>query len=393
MANRRKECFEPHVKLDADSPVPLHHQLSEGIMHELKQCRVPARTVMPPILTLAQTLHLNRDTVRKAYAVLEEREVICRPPGGRILKVTEMFARGNAEEALAAIGVVLPERMESLLDLPNTTALKTVAGIMDGAADLGISAMVVPLPAADDDVARLNNWLKSMLSKLSGLVYLGEDKSRSHEKAFDILLAERTLPQVFISGHRFQEHLGIVRVDMESGFQAAVDTLYELGHRRFAVCGPKIPKRRIFQLQTYDRISLLCKAVRTRTVLRDDFLFEAERGNSEMVPWLNQILSQPERPTALLCADDQEALRVIEIVKKTGLKVPQDVSVIGYGDTGLLPGLSSIRHPWLQTGRAAVEMIAESWRRSIPVNRLDRVLQAPLVIRESVGVAHDASSE
>ena len=74
-------------------------------------------------------------------------------------------------------------------------------------------------------------------------------------------------------------------------------------------------------------------------------------------------------------------------------KVPQDVSVIGYGDTGLLPGLSSIRHPWLQTGRAAVEMIAESWRRSIPVNRLDRVLQAPLVIRESVGVAHDASSE
>ena len=80
MANRRKEYFEPHVKLDADSPVPLHHQLSEGIMHELKQCRVPARTVMPPILTLAQTLHLNRDTVRKAYAVLEEREVICRPP-------------------------------------------------------------------------------------------------------------------------------------------------------------------------------------------------------------------------------------------------------------------------------------------------------------------------
>lgn len=385
MANRRKECFEPHVKLDTDSPVPLHHQLSEGIMHELKQCRVPARTVMPPILTLAQTLHLNRDTVRKAYAVLEDREVICRTPGGRILEVTEMFARGNADEALCAIGVVLPERMESLLDLPNTTALKTVAGIMDGAADLGISAMVVPLPAADDDVARLNNWLKSMLSKLSGLVYLGEDKSRSHEKAFDILLAERTLPQVFISGHRFREHLGIVHVDMASGFQAAVDSLYELGHRRMAVCGPKIPYRKLFQLQTYDRIPLLCEAVRARVPLREDFVFKAQRGNAELGHWLKRILHLPERPTAILCTDDEMAGKIMEMAGEWGRKIPEDLSIIGYGDTGRVPRLSTIRHPWLQTGRAAVEMIAESRRRSIPVSRLDRTLPAPLVIRDSVG--------
>ena len=65
--------------------------------------------------------------------------------------------------------------------------------------------------------------------------------------------------------------------------------------------------------------------------------------------------------------------------------------MIGYGDTGLFPGLASVRHPWLQTGRAAVEMIAESWRRSIPVNQLDRVLQAPLIVRESVGEAHVVS--
>lgn len=380
-----RQIFEPHVKLDADSPVPLHHQLSEGIMHELKQCRVPARTVMPPILTLAQTLHLNRDTVRKAYAVLEEREVICRTPGGRILEVTEMFARGNADEVLAAIGVVLPERMESLLDLPNTTALKTVAGIMDGAADLGISAMVVPLPAADDDVARLNNWLKSMLSKLSGLVYLGEDKSRSHEKAFDILLAERTLPQVFISGHRFQEHLGIVRVDMAPGFQAAVDCLYELGHRRMAVCGTKIPYRKQFQLQTYDRTPLLCEAVRARVPLCRDFICETERGDSALADWLKRILNLPEHPTAILCTDDEEARRVMEIVRAEGGRIPEDLSIVGYGDTGRVPGLSTIRHPWLQTGRAAVEMIAESRRRSIPVNQLDRTLPAPLVIRDSVG--------
>ena len=389
--SKMKRIFEPHVTLEPDSPVPLHHQLSEGIMRELRQCRVPAKTVVPSILALAQSLNLNRDTVRKAYAVLEEGEVIRRTPGGRILEVTEEFVRRNASESLSAIGVVLPERMENLLKQETGTALKTVAGIMDGAAELGFAAMIVPLPSEDDEVERLSGWLKKMLSKLNGLVYLGEDSRHSHEKAFEILLAEHSLPQVFISGHRFQEHLGIVKVDMESGFQAAVDTLYELGHRRFAVCGPKIPKRRIFQLQTYDRIPLLCKAVRSRVPLHDDFVFEAERGASEVIPWLKRLLSLPERPTALLCADDQEAQRVVEIVRETGLKIPQDVSVIGYGDTGLFPGLASVRHPWLQTGRAAVEMIAESWRRSMPVHQLDRVLQAPLIVLESVGEAHVVS--
>ncbi len=73
------------------------------------------------------------------------------------------------------------------------------------------------------------------------------------------------------------------------------------------------------------------------------------------------------------------------MVRESGGKIPGELSVIGYGDTGRVPQLSSIRHPWIQTGRAAVEMIAESRRRSIPVNQLDRSLPAPLVIRDSVG--------
>ena len=75
----------------------------------------------------------------------------------------------------------------------------------------------------------------------------------------------------------------------------------------------------------------------------------------------------------------------MDMVREWGRKIPEDLSVIGYGDTGRVPRLSSIRHPWLQTGRAAVEMIAESRRRSISVNQLDRTLPAPLVIRDSVG--------
>ena len=63
--SKMKRIFEPHVTLEPDSPVPLHHQLSEGIMRELRQCRVPAKTVVPSILALAQSLRQSQNGRRR----------------------------------------------------------------------------------------------------------------------------------------------------------------------------------------------------------------------------------------------------------------------------------------------------------------------------------------
>ncbi|MEI3004993.1 MAG: substrate-binding domain-containing protein [Victivallales bacterium] len=115
------------------------------------------------------------------------------------------------------------------------------------------------------------------------------------------------------------------------------------------------PEAQDFQLQTYDRIPLLCKAVRSRVPLHDDFVFEAERGASEVIPWLKRLLSLPERPTALLCADDQEAQRVVEIVRETGLKIPQDVSVMGMATPVCFRGLPPSAIPGFRRG-------ARQWR-------------------------------
>ena len=218
MRKKGRAVFIPAIQLDSSSPIPLHHQLTERILRDLRQNRIEAGTVLPSILTLASELKLNRDTVRKAYAVLEENRVIERTPGGRILQVTEEFVRKNAERSLYSIGIVLPESMESLLQ-NSPTALKTVSGIMDCASEHGIASLIVPLPSTDNEADRLAGWLREMLSRLNGLIYLGEDKYRSHTKAFEILLAEQRIPQVFISGYRFRNHLGIVRVNMEEGFR------------------------------------------------------------------------------------------------------------------------------------------------------------------------------
>lgn len=383
-----KKTFSPHITLDHSSPVPLHHQLAECIMRELRQNRITAGTVIPPMLTLASDLGLNRDTVRKAYAALEEADVIRRSDGGRILYVSEEFIKSCSVQSLTAVGMVLPSRMESLLRSPGNPALSVVSGIIDGASDLGFSAMVVPLPEADDELARLSGWLRTMISKLNGLIYLGEDSHHSHDKAFELLLAEKSLPQVFISGHRFREHLGIVSVDIVNAADTAVAHLYELGHRSFALCGSEIPVRKIFQLQTFDRLPVMAETIRRYSCkLSDERIITGQSGAPEMWKRLKKILSEPDRPTAIICSDDSIALKVIEAASAMKLKVPKDLSVIGYGDTAVNSNLTSIHHPWMETGRSAIDMIAESLRRNIAVNMLDRTLAAPLTVRGSTGKA------
>jgi len=384
MTTTKRLVFNPHLALDADSPVPLHHQLSEGLTRELRQRRIRRDTYMPTILALARHYGLHRDTVRKAYAVMEDSGVIRRTAGGRLHRVTDDFADSSAALPPTAVGMVLPSRMENLLQ-PRlaVSALQVVGGIMDAAADLGFTAMVVPLPQADDEVSRLTGWLQTMLSRLNGLIYLGEDAHSRHDRAFSLLLAEQSIPQVFISGHRFLEHLGIVSIDLETGIEAAVGHLHQLGHCRIAVVGDRIPVRPMFQLQTFDRIPAMVAALERRGLrLPEQLLHIGRLGDpDDNLSWLRQTLTRPGRPTAILTDNDRNAARVFAVAAELCLRIPEDLSLIGYGATPNLPPVTTICHPWRESGQAAVDMIAESLRRRLPVNQLTRVLPAPLVHR------------
>lgn len=385
--------FYPEIQLNHDSPVPLHHQLAENIRNSLIRNRIPEGTPLPSMLTLAEDLNLNRDTVRRSYGTLENEGVLARSPGKRILQVTPHFANSYGKAFLPAIGMVLPDRMEDLIVQPGKSALEIVCGIMDAATDFGFAAMVVPLPERDEDFYRLQDWLKEMTSKLNGLIYLGESNERNHEKAFELLLAETIMPQVFIGGHAFREHLGVVTLDLESGFVAAANHLYELGHRQVAALGAWIPKRNIFQLQTYERTDCMFAALRhcfkqpEDLLLRDCLLDDATRNN------LKQILSSPQRPTAIIFSSDELTIHCLPVIKEMGMKIPEDISLISFGNSSYAqqhtPSWTAICNPRRLSGKTAVEMIAQSRSENIPVNQLNRKLPSSLIIRNSTAKPHN----
>jgi DNA-binding LacI/PurR family transcriptional regulator len=104
--------------------------------------------------------------------------------------------------------------------------------------------------------------------------------------------------------------------------------------------------------------------------------------------WL--ALSRNRAPTAVICANDELALGFMRIAMERGIRVPEQVSIIGFDGirAGALtwPGLTTVRQPLEAMGQAAIRTILESLESaSSPARRRLRSveLEAELVIRES----------
>jgi DNA-binding LacI/PurR family transcriptional regulator len=103
-----------------------------------------------------------------------------------------------------------------------------------------------------------------------------------------------------------------------------------------------------------------------------------------------QLLDRPDRPTGVVCFSDAFALATIRAAESLGLRVPEDVSVVGFDDSVLAaasrPPLTTVHQEVPAKGRAAVEAIAElmDGRKPEPV-----MLPTTLVVRESTAPPAD----
>ena len=73
------------------------------------------------------------------------------------------------------------------------------------------------------------------------------------------------------------------------------------------------------------------------------------------------LLALPQRPTAIFAANDAMAIGAMDAIRDAGLRIPHDVSVIGFDDTpqatGVSPALTTIRQPLEEMGRQALQML------------------------------------
>jgi DNA-binding LacI/PurR family transcriptional regulator len=278
-----------------------------------------------------------------------------------------VMARSLASRTSTVLGVMVN-------DLRNAFFADVVEGLDAAAQAAGFDLI---LNTGGRSPAREGNALRSLLSfRPVGVILLSPVVPASAIEA-----ASRQCPVVLVSRTSRASGVDTVNDDGEAGSALAVDHLAGLGHRRIAHldgggAAGAAQRRRGFQaaMRRHGLEPIVVRSEHTDT------------GGEKAVRELLATYSRDDLPTGLVAGNDFNAVGAISALEEAGLRVPEDVSVVGYDNTSLAAlrhlSLTTVDQPRTEMGRLAFEALIERVRgeRTEPVRHL---LHPSLVVRST----------
>jgi LacI family transcriptional regulator, galactose operon repressor len=209
-----------------------------------------------------------------------------------------------------------------------------------------------------------------------------------------IILPEESneeLARLLDGGYRFvvvdplmplDERIPSVSAAHTSGADQAMRHLLELGHRRIAqITGPRGWVATEDRRRGY-RAALAAAGILPDPELEVESVPELEPGRAAA----ERLLDLPEPPTAIFAFNDNIAIGAIQAARARGLRVPEDLSVVGFDDvehaTIVSPALTTVRQPLAEMGRMAVSLLVRLLERQ-RFETLHLELATRLVVRDS----------
>ena len=253
------------------------------------------------------------------------------------------MARGLVQQRTYVLGVMLS-------DLHNPFFAEVLDGVDERATEGGYRTL---LATGHREPARESGAIESLLElRVDGLILAGPRLDAAR-----IVEASRTVPVVLVSRAVQGEGIDSVTSDELAAAATAVDHLVSLGHRRIAHIdggsGANAPIRRSGYEQAMRRNGL---GEWVRTVSGD----YTEAGGVQAVECL---LGSGRPPTAVFAANDLSALGAMDALERAGLRVPEDVSLVGYDNTSLARlrkiDLTTIAQPRRAMGVAAAGLLLD----------------------------------
>ena len=172
-------------------------------------------------------------------------------------------------------------------------------------------------------------------------------------------LRRRRFPYVLIDHQGIDEEGPSVGATNRSGGYTAARYLIELGHRRIGFITGSLDMG-----CSTDRLAGYRDALAEHGVRFDPLLVrEGDFQQPDGYRGGRELLALPEPPTAIFASNDVMAFGVMEAVRECGLRIPADVSIIGFDDipqaSHVHPHLTTVRQPLEQMGRIATRMLLE----------------------------------
>ena len=338
----------------------------------------------------AQTQTARRSAQTATLAEIAREAGVSAPTVSKVLNGRADVApatRNRVEELLRAHGY-RRRRAEAtrspLIDLvfhelESAWALEVIRGVENVARDAGLSVVL------SESAGRLTpgrTWADQVAARRPHGVILVLSELDESQRA---LLTSRSIPFVVMdpAGDPGSDVPSIGATNWQGGL-AATRHLVDLGHRRIgAISGPSRMMCSRARIDGY-RAALETAGVPVDPALIKNGDFHHESGYRLGL----ELLRRPDRPTAVFAGNDLQALGLYEAARELGLRVPEDLSVVGFDDLPVArwvgPPLTTVRQPLTEMAEAAARLVLELARGDETTPAATRVeLATSLVVRSS----------
>ncbi len=287
----------------------------------------------------------------------------------------QMLRKQTSQE----IGLIIPS-------ISNPFYLQAINGI-DSV--ISSSGQILVLLNTQHDVQREREFLAILQSRNAlGAIVSSVDTSPRTINQY----VRRGLKTVLLDQHLNGANCTMISTDMRSNGRLAVRHLLELGHRNIAFA--TTPLSRWTRQEIY---SGYCETLEDEGIApNQDLLFIGE-ANTQYYPndvelsagamAAEHFIERRCEATAIVCINDMVAFGVISTLKRHGIRVPEDISIIAFDDIPLAgaycPPLTTIRYPAEQMGRLAAMMLTDSISNNTGFDALGIQLLPELMIRQS----------
>ncbi len=261
-------------------------------------------------------------------------------------------------------------------DITNRFASQFTRGLENAASENRYSIIISDLQEKRENEARSLAMLVDR--KVDGLIYAGfgvveKELQELNGRGVPVVVADKPLSTVALPS---------VLIDNRSGIAGALTHLRQIGRREIIyVNGQAINRNAVLRAEAF-RDFMAAEGL----PLRDDSILYGEYALEHGYETTRALVRKGVRFTALLCGDDTIAFGAIAALKSLGIRVPEDVAVIGFDDDPLAsvfdPSLTTVHYPMYEMGRLSFQVFqrAAGDARRRPEHIL---LETQLVVRRS----------
>jgi LacI family transcriptional regulator len=338
----------------------------------------PQRSGRPPSVTIKQVAHEAGVSVATISRVLNDKGPVAAETQRRVREVAERlryFPHGAARSLITkkthAVGVLLP-------DIYGEFFSEIIRGMDLAARGRGYHLLV---SGSHGDKGEIEAVLRATRGRVDGLIVMSPDADAQTLQAN----LPDTLPIVMLNCRGAGTTFDSITVDNYAGTFEMVRHLAGLGHRRIAlVKGPAKNYDARERLRGYRDAVRALSVERSRDLEIDgDFTEEAGQQAGERVAALEP------RPTAVMATNDAMAIGVLSALHEAGLRIPEDVAVVGFDDIPICrfvsPPLTSVRVGIPELGARAIERLLNAIENNNTHRRRHETVPTTLVVRGSCG--------